>query len=399
MVKTTPFYPRLAPLSETMLWKHWSGYAAAQNYQFSTLFEYFAIRSGVAVFDTSPLFKYRIQGPDAESFLAGVLARDIRSCQPGQAQYTIWCDSDGYMLEDGVVLRLSEDEFLLTAAEPNLLYFSNLIGRRRVEISDISKEYGILAVQGPHSRTVLAQLTKTATDLPYFHVAQTKIAKKPVILSRTGYTGDLGYELWIKADDALAVWDALMDAGAGYNILPMGLWALKMARIEAGLLLLDVDFASAKRAWVDGQRETPLELGFDWMFRKLGSEERPFIRRQAIENEIKNKTSRWKTVLLMLDWQHYDQTYENIGLIPPKDTTPIEEAHSLYDAERNYLGYATSLMYSSLLKRHIAIGKVPPHLSKPGSEAYIELMIVHRPQYVRANVVRLPFYDPPHKKQ
>jgi aminomethyltransferase len=399
MVKTTPFYPRLAPLSETMLWKHWAGYTAAQNYQFSTLTEYFAIRSGVAVFDTSPLFKYRIQGPDAERFLAGVLARDIRSCRPGQAQYTIWCDSDGYMLEDGVILRLSDDEFLLTSAEPNLRYFDNLIGRRRVEISDISKEYGILAVQGPHSRTVLAQLTKAAADLPYFHVTQTKIAKKPVILSRTGYTGDLGFELWIKADDALAVWDALMEAGAGYNITPMGLLALKMARIEAGLLLLDVDFASAKHAWVDGQRETPLELGFDWMFRKLGEEERPFIGRHAIEQEIANKTSRWKTVGLMLDWQHYDQTYSDLGLIPPKDTTPIEEVHSLYDAERSYLGYATSLMYSSLLKRHIAIGKLPPHLSKPGSEAYLELMIVHRPQYVLANVVRLPFYDPPHKKQ
>ena len=254
-------------------------------------------------------------------------------------------------------------------------------------------------MQGPHSRTVLAQLTKTAADLPYFHVTQTKIAKKPVILSRTGYTGDLGYEIWSKADDALAVWDALMEAGAGYNIMPMGLWALKMARIEAGLLLLDVDFTSAKHAWVDGQRETPLELGFDWLFRKLDGDDRPFIGRAAIENEIKNKTSRWKTVGLMLDWQHYDQTYENLGLIPPKDTTPIEEAHSLYDAERNYLGYATSLMYSSLLKRHIAIGKLPPHLSQPDSEAFIELMIVHRPQYVRANVVRLPFYDPPPKKQ
>jgi aminomethyltransferase len=399
MVKTTPFYPRLAPLSETMLWKHWAGYAAAQNYQFSTLTEYFAIRSGVAVFDTSPLFKYRIQGPDAERFLAGVLARDIHTCQPGQAQYTIWCDSDGYMLEDGVVLRLSDDEFLLTSAEPNLLYFANLIGRRRVEISDISKEYGILAVQGPHSRTVLAQLTKAAVDLPYFHVTQTKIAKKPVVLSRTGYTGDLGFELWIKAEDALAVWDTLMEAGAGYNIMPMGLLALKMARIEAGLLLLEVDFDTSRYAWVAGQRETPLELGFDWMFRKLDGEDRPFIGRQAIEQEIANKTSRWKTVGLMLDWQHYDQTYSDLGLIPPKDTTPIEEAHSLYDAERSYLGYATSLMYSSLLKRHIAIGKLPPHLSTPGSEAYLELMIVHRPQYVRANVVRLPFYDPPHKKR
>ena len=399
MVKTTPFYPRLASLSETMQWKHWAGYAAAQNYQFSTLREYFAIRSGVAVFDTSPLFKYRIKGPDAESFLAGVLARDIRSCQPGQAQYTIWCDDTGYMLEDGVALRLSEDEFLLTAAEPNLRYFANLIGRRQVEISDVSKEFGILAVQGPHSRTVLAQLTKAAVNLPYFHVTQTKIAKKPVILSRTGYTGDLGFELWIKTDDALAVWDALMAAGAGYNITPMGLLALKMSRIEAGLLLLDVDFASARYAWVPGQRETPLELGFDWMFRRLAKDERPFIGRRAIEQEMANKTSRWKTVGLMLDWQAYEQAYNEIGLIAPKHSDPIEEAHSLYDAERNYLGYATSLMYSSLLKRHIAIGKLPLHLSKPGAAAYLELMVVHRPKYVLANVVRMPFYDPPHKKQ
>ncbi|WP_420627577.1 aminomethyltransferase family protein [Candidatus Leptofilum sp.] len=399
MVKTTPFYPRLAPLSETMLWKHWAGYAAAQNYQFSTLTEYFAIRSGVAVFDTSPLFKYRIKGPDAECFLSGVLARDIRTCQPGQAQYTIWCDDAGYMLEDGVVLRLSEDEFLLTAAEPNLRYFANLIGHHRVEISDISKEYGILAVQGPHSRTVLAQLTETAVDLPYFHVTQTKIAQKPVILSRTGYTGDLGFEIWIKTEDALTVWDSLMAAGANYNIMPIGLWALKMARLEAGLLLLDVDFSSSRYAWIAEQRETPLELGFDWMFRKLADEERPFIGRQAIENEIKNKTSRWKTIGLMLDWQAYDQTYEDLGLIPPKETMPLEEAHSLYDAERNYLGYATSLMYSSLLKRHIAIGKLPPHLSKLGSEAYLELMVVHRPKYVLANVVRTPFYDPPHKRR
>ncbi len=398
MVKTTPFYPCLAPLCQTMLWKHWAGYAVAQNYQFSTLSEYFAIRSGVAVFDTSPLFKYRIQGPDAESFLAGVLARDIRSCQPGQAQYTIWCDDEGYVLEDGVVLRLSADDFLLTAAEPNLRYLDNLIGRRRVEISDVSREYGILALQGPHSRTVLSQLTEAAVDLPYFHVTETKIANRPIILSRTGYTGDLGFELWIKAEHAVDVWEALMAAGAGFNITPMGMWALKMARIEAGLLLLEVDFDTSRYAWIKAQRETPLELGFDWMFRKLDEDERPFIGRQAIENEKKNKTTRWKTVGLMLDWQAYEHAYNDIGLIAPKNTTPIEEAHSLYDAEGNYLGYATSLMYSSLLKRHIAIGKLPPDLSKPGSAAYIELMVVHRPKYVLANVVRMPFYDPPHKK-
>ena len=398
MIKTTPFHLRLAPLSETMQWSNWAGYAAAQNYQFSTLYEYFAIRSGVAIFDTSPLFKYRIKGADAEKFLAGVLTRDIRTCQPGQAQYTIWCDDAGFVLEDGVALRLSEDEFLLTAAEPNLRHFANLVGRQNVEVSDVSNEYGILAIQGPHSRTVLSQLTKAAADLPYFHVAQTKIAKKPVVLSRTGYTGDLGYEVWVKAEDALTVWDALMTAGAGYNITPMGLKALKMARIEAGLLLLDVDFASSRYAWVSGQRETPLELGFDWMLRRLKKDERPFIGRRAIEQEIANKTSRWKTVGLMLDWQAYEEVFNNIGLIAPKDPTPIEEAHSLYDDERNYLGYATSLMYSSLLKRHIAIGKLPLNLSKPGSAAYLELMVVHRPKYVLANVVRMPFYDPPHKK-
>ena len=398
MIKTTPFHPRLAALNETMLWTHWSGYAAAQRYQFSLLFEYFAIRNAVAVFDTSPLFKYRITGPDAERFLTGVFTRDIRKCAPGQAQYTIWCNNDGFVLEDGVVLRLQEDGYLLTAAEPNLRYLSNLAQGQRVTIEDISTAYGILAVQGPHASTVLSELTDAVDGLGYFRVRETAVAHKPVILSRTGYTGDLGYELWIQADDALPVWDALMAAGAGYNIIPIGLQALKMARIEAGLLLLDVDFASARYAWVAGQRETPLELGFDWMLKGLMGDERPFIGRAAIEQEIAQGSTRWKTVGLMLDWQAYEAAFNEVGLIAPKDPTPIEEAHSLYDANHGYLGYATSLMYSSLLKRHIAIGKLPPQLSQPGSEAFIELMVVHRPKYVRAEVVRLPFFDPPRKK-
>ena len=157
MVKKTPFHERTEELNQTMLWEHWAGYAVSSQYQYSTVFEYFATRNSAGLFDTSPLFKYRFKGPDATKFLAGVLTRDVRSCATGQAQYTIWCDDRGFVIEDGVVLHVSEDEYWLTSAEPNLRYFSQLVGRMQVEVSDISDEYGLLALQGPHSLNILQQ--------------------------------------------------------------------------------------------------------------------------------------------------------------------------------------------------------------------------------------------------
>ena len=399
MVKTTPFYPRTGPLNQTMLWEHWAGYLVAQKYQYSDPFEYYAIRNSVGLFDTSPLFKYRVKGPDATKFLSGVLARDIRICPPGHAQYTIWCNDKGWILEDGVALHITEDEYWLTAAEPNLSYFSHLIGYDKVTITDISEEYGILSLQGPHALDVLGQLSEAVCKLKYFDLIRTKIAEKSVIVSRTGYTGDLGYEVWVGEEDAVTIWDAIMQAGDEYNITPFGQKVLHMARIDAGLALIDIEYRTARHAWTDEQRSSPIELGFGWMFRKLKKDDRAFIGRQAIEKEIAEKSSRWKLVGLEVDWQSYEKMYNDLGMIAPKDHTPIEEAMSVYNDDRVWIGHTTSFMFSTILKKHIAMAKVEPAMAALGTEVLVELIINNRPRAVRAKVVKMPFFNPARKTE
>jgi len=394
MIRTSPFHERTSALNETGLWEHWSNHLAATRYQMSDKFEYFAIRNAAGLFDSSPLYKYRIQGPDAERFLAGVLVRDIRRCAPGHAQYTAWCDDRGFVVEDGVVLRLARDEFLLTAAEPNLAYFTGLAGRLDVGIEEVSEDWAVLAVQGPRSRDILAPLTPVVTDLPYFGVAATKIANVPVHLSRTGYTGDLGFELWIPSTDGLTVWDAVWDASRGRGVIPFGMTALYMARIEAGLVLLDVDFHNSRFAWTDADRTTPIELGLGWMVRSIETDDREFIGRDAIRRELAGRTSRWKLSGLVLDWREYDRVYDEAGLIPPKDHTPIQDEYYVYDDELNQLGYATSQMYSPMLQRHIALARVPLDRSTPGSRVKLELAVNHRYVYVDAHVTRTPLFNP-----
>jgi aminomethyltransferase len=394
MIRTSPFHERTSAANETGLWAHWSGYLSAAKYQISEKFEYFAIRNSAGLFDSSPLFKYRIHGPDAERFLGGILARDIRACSVGHGQYTIWCDERGYVVEDGVVLRHATDDFMLTSAEPNLAYFADAIGRHRVEIEDVSEHYGVLAVQGPSSTAILAGLDPRVGKLEYFGLTKAKIGGVPVTVSRTGYTGDLGYEIWTAAKDAVAVWDSVVEASKGRGVIPFGLTALSMARIEAGLLLLDVDFQSSRFAWTDAHRSTPIELGLGWMFKDLAGDDRAFLGREAIAREIAEKTSRWKLTGLVLDWRDYDRHFDEAGLIPPKDHTPIEEEYYVYDDDLKQLGYATSLMYSPMLQRHIALARVPLALTAPGSRVKLELAVSHRYEYFDAHVTRLPLYNP-----
>lgn len=397
MIRTTPFHERTSVLNETGLWSHWSGHLAAERYQVSDKFEYFAVRNSAGIFDSSPLYKYRIHGPDAERFLAGVLARDIRACPPGHAQYTIWCDDRGFVVEDGVILRKAADEFMLTAAEPNFAYFADLIGRHDVRIEEVSHDFGVLAIQGPRSRELVAKLVPGAATVPYFGLASGTIAGSPVTVSRTGYSGDLGFEIWIETADALKVWDALWDSMTGQGVLPFGLTALSMLRIEAGLLLLDVDFGSSRFAWTDEDRSTPLELGFGWMLRDLTSDDRAFIGRRALRHELSEGTSRWRLTGLILDWDDYDRIYTKAGLIPPKDHTPVEEELFVYDDEIRQVGYATSFMYSPMLQRHIALARVRPELAQPGTAVRLEVDVNHRYEYVKARTARLPLYNPARK--
>jgi aminomethyltransferase len=394
MIRTTPFHERTSALNQTGLWEHWSNHLAAVRYQMSEKFEYFAIRNSAGLFDSSPLYKYRITGADAERFLAGVLVRDIRDCAPGHAQYTAWCDDRGFLIEDGVVLRHGPEDFLLTAAEPNLAYFEGLTGRLDVGIEEVSDDWAVLAIQGPRARALLGTLTPDIATLPYFGLTPTKIAKVPVTVSRTGYTGDLGYEVWVPATDALKVWDAVWATSRGQGVVPIGMTALYMARIEAGLVLLDVDFHSSRYAWTDADKTTPFELGLGWMLRNLSADDRAFIGRDAIERELATKSSRWKLSGLVVDWRDFDRIYNAAGLIPPKDHTPVQDEYYIYDDDLNQLGYATSQMYSPMLQRHIALARVPLDRTAPGSRVKLELAVSHRYEYFDAHVARSPLFNP-----
>ena len=397
MIKTTPFHPRLSELNTTGLWSHWSGYLSALRYDTSAKHEYFGIRNSAGFFDTSPLYKYWIRGRDAERFLAGVMTRDIRTCRPGRAQYTLWCDDGGYVLEDGVLFRHSPTDFMLTCAEPNLGYFRDLAGGLRVEFEDISDDLAMLAVQGPRSREILVRLAPEVADLAFFDLCYAKMAEAPVTVSRTGYTGDLGFEIQVGAADALQVLDAVIEAGDGYGLRPFGEQALLMARIEAGLVLINVEFFSSRFAFNNHERVTPKELGFGWMLRGIEADDRPFIGRNAIRAELANGTSRWSSVGLVIDWRDYDRLYTQAGLIVPKDETPLEYESMLYDDEGERIGYATSLMYSPILQRHIAMARVRPEFGAVGSRVQLELTINHEYQTVAADVARLPLFNPERK--
>ncbi len=397
MILKSPFHERTNALNETGLWTHWSGYLAADRYQMSDKFEYFAVRNAAGVFDSSPLYKYRIAGKDAETFLSGMLARDIRSCAPGHAQYTTWLDDRGFVIEDGVILRKGKDEYLLTSAEPNFAWFADRIGRLNVTIEEQSPDIGTLALQGPRSRALLAKLVPQMEHIPYFGLATGEIGGAAVTVSRTGYSGDLGYEIWIDTPDALHVWDTLWDSMDGFGVLPFGLAALQMLRIEAGLLLLEADFDSSRFAWNDAHRSTPIELGWSWMFKDLAADDRPFIGRRALEREIADKTSRWKMSGLIVDWKDYDRVYNEAGLIPPKDHTPVQEDWMCYDDDYERVGYATSFMYSPMLQRHIAIARIRPDLAKLGTKVNLEFTVDHHYEQVAAHVARLPLYNPERK--
>jgi glycine cleavage system T protein (aminomethyltransferase) len=396
-MRTTPFFARTRAANQTGLWTHWAGHVVPTKYDVDEKVEYFAVRNAAGVLDTSALFKYRIVGPDAERLLAFVLARDIRTCRAGRGQYTMWCDDNGFLIEDGVVLRMSSDEFWLTSAEPNLAYLQDAAAGDRAEVEDITDAYGILAVQGPASRRILAKLAPAVEDLGFFELTPAKIGDAGVVISRTGYTGDLGYEIWVEVADALDLWDEVLAAGAGQGLLPYGSLVMHMTRIEAGLLLVDVDYETSRFAWTDEQRATPIELGYGWMFRRLDRDDRAFVGRRAIEREIAEASSRFRLVGLDVDWSSLEHAHRAVGLPAAKDHVPVEWAMMVYDREGTIAGHASSFMYSPIMQGHIAMARVAPDLAPTGTPVQIEVTINHRNHLVDATTRRLPFFDPDRK--
>jgi aminomethyltransferase len=302
-------------------------------------------------------------------------------------------------MEDGVVFRHSETEFLLTAARPTLGWFTDLARRMRVTLEDVSDQYGMLAVQGPRSRAVLSALMPEAHSLRYFEHAPAKVGSAPVTLSRTGYTGDLGFEVTVEAEHAPDVLDAVLEAGSGHGIRPFGEEALMMLRIEAGLPLIDVEWHNSRLAFTDDERVTPTELGMGWMLRGVQDEGRPFVGRDAIRRELTGRTSRWASVGVVVDWAAWARLHRDAGLMPVKDEHPLPYESVLYDAATGgrQIGYATSLMYSPVLQRHVGLARVEPALAAPGSAVHLEVTVSHHNVTVPAQTAKLPLFNPARK--
>ncbi len=394
MLKTTPFHARTAPLVRAQTWRRWAGYQVASAYEPHPDREYAAIRNAAALFDVSPLHKYLIGGRDAARLLDRMVTRDVMKCAVGQVFYTPWCDADGKVIDDGTISRLDESTFRLTSAEPNLRWLSmNAVGLD-VAIDDVSERTAALALQGPRSRAILDELVPRAlADLKYFRLVHTTLRDIPVTISRTGYTGDLGYEIWLDAKHALAVWDALIDAGTPHGITPAGIWALDLARIEAGLVMLDVDYFSSHHALIPDQKSSPLELNLGWT---VSATKGPYNGRRALRAE-KTRGSAWNFVGIEVSWTSLERLYAERGL-PPSLPTVAWRGSAPILRHGKQIGYATSGCWSPLLKKYLALAHVmAPHYS-PGTHAEMELTVEHRRKRVESTIRKLPFFDPERKR-
>lgn len=393
-LKTTPFHARTARLVQGQTWRRWSGYAAASCYEFTHDREYAAIRSAAALIDVSPLYKYRITGADATRLLDRVVTRDVPKTRPRQVLYTSWCDGRGKVIDDGTICRLDEQDYRLTSAEPSLRWLHRNAFGMRVTIVETSEALGALALQGPLSRAVLNAAARDPVDaLGYFRAMDNRVAGVEIQVSRTGYTGDLGYELWIPADGALAVWDALMAAGRDYGIMPAGIWALDVARIEAGLVMLDVDYHSAHHAVIEAQKSTPFELSLDW---SVALDKAPFNGRRALLAE-QGRGPAWRFVGIEVDWDSFEALYAAVDLAPAIPAVAWRASVPIY-REGRQVGYASSGCWSPLLKKYLVLAHLAaPHFA-PGTPVEIEVTVEHRRLRAHARVQKLPFFDPPRKR-
>ncbi len=390
----TPFHERTFRLCESLNYREWSGYYTVSAYEAHHDHEYNAIRNAAALIDISPLFKYRVTGKDATRLVDRVITRDVRKVSVGQVIYTPWCDEHGKVIDDGTVSRLEENIYRWTAADPSLRWFTQNAVGLDVQIEDISERIAALALQGPTSARLLKAVVEDADigSLKYFRVTTGRIAGVPVEISRTGYTGDLGYEIWADADRALNVWDALIEGGRAFDITPAGMLALDVARIEAGLLLIDIDFNSSKKALVEEQKYSPIEMGLG---RLVDLDKHRFVGRQALIEE-KKRGHRKQIVGLEIDWTEVEKLYEAVGLPPAVSPIASRVAVPVF---RNgaQIGKATSTTWSPVLKKMIGLATVKREFAKASTEIEVEITVEAIRHGVRARVTKTPFYNPKQK--
>jgi aminomethyltransferase len=394
MLKTSPFHPRTAPLVRAQTWRRWAGYQMASAYDPHPDREYAAIRSAAALIDVSPLYKYRITGKDARRLIDRMITRDMSKLKVGQVYYTPWCDAHGKVIDDGTVTRLAEDAYRLTSADSSLRWLHLNASGMGVSIEDISERVAAMSLQGPLSRAVLSSATgMDLSSLKYFRMTETRVGDVPVAVSRTGYTGDLGYEIWVAAEQAVALWDALVAAGKPYGVTPAGVWALDIARIEAGLIMLDVDYFSAHHALIEARKSSPYEINLGWA---VSPDKGPFNGRRALAAE-KSRGAAWNFVGLDVSWESFERLFLAHGLPPQIPNVAWRASAPVYRGGRQ-IGYATSGCWSPLLKKSLALAHIrAPHFM-PGTRVEMEVTVEHRRERADAVVRKLPFFDPERKK-
>jgi len=390
----TAFHARTFALCQSLNYREWSGYYAVSSYEPHHEHEYNAIRNAAALIDISPLYKYRLTGKDATRLVDRVITRDMRKVSIGQVVYTPWCDEHGKVIDDGTVSRLEENTYRWTAADPSLRWFTQNAAGMDIHIEDISESVSALALQGPTSGRLLKAIVKNADieNLKYFRVSKGSIAGVPVEVSRTGYTGDLGYEIWIASESAVKVWDILMEEGHAFDIHAAGMLALDVARVEAGLLLIDVDFNSSKKALVEEQMYSPYEMGLG---RLVNLDKGRFVGQAALVAEQKRGHAR-EIVGLEIDWPQVESIYEEVGLPPAVSPIASRVAVPIYK-EGVQIGKATTSTWSPTLKKMIALATLRREYTRPGTRVQFEITVEAVRHQVRAVVVKTPFFNPKRK--
>ncbi len=378
----SPFYPRLEKIDRLYTWHNWKGYRSADAYTSAEL-EYFAIRNSTAVFDLSPMTKYRITGPDSRIYMDRFVTRDmLNKVGPGRVAYAAWCNDNGQVIDDGTVFHLREGEYRLCSQERHLSWLMASAIGMNVTIREETADFAALAVQGPTSYSVLKNLGLDGLEnLKLFGLTNFEFQGTDLMVSRTGFTGDLGYELWIDSNKAIDLWDALFEAGKLHGIRAIGTEALELARIEAGYLAAHEEFLPADETVRTGRSRSPFELGLDWLvdFKKPN-----FNGRRALAEEKRNGST-WRLVKLDIE-----------------GNKPATHSYIFADKRgKKNIGFITSATWSPVCKQNIALGTVRCPHGKPGDTVHVEIYYQREMHWSRvmaaATVVAKPFWNPPRR--
>lgn len=391
----TPFHPVTSRLCKSMRWKDWAGYHAVCTYEPHHDGEYVAFRHSCGLVDVSPLFKYDIRGKDAARFLSRVTVRDVQKLKEGRMTYLCWCDDEGKVIDDGTIARIGPDHYRVTAAEPSYGWFRKMDRGYDLSIEDVSTQLGALSLQGPTSRDLLVSCAEgDVAGLKYFGIMKSKIGGIDVWISRTGYTGDLGYELWVDGTNACDLYEKLLVAGTTYGMMPAGLDAMDVARVEAGFIMNGVDYFSAHHCMIEERKSSPYELGLGWC---VELERDSFIGQAALRREVERGPN-WQLAGLDIDWVETENLFGEYGLPPEVCSKAWRDGKPIYDLAGHWVGMATSGAWSPTLKKNLAIAQLRAPFGKEGTKVRFEMTVEYRRHTVSATVVKTPFFNPPRKR-